>query len=99
MATLHLVNASPSASSALRDCLYAATTGDTVMLIENGVYGAVNATFERHGSRGSVLHWCALIDDARARGIMERMAGAVRLVDAEAFVDLVESHQPIVSWS
>ena len=41
MATLHLINAAPHSSSALRQCLYAASDGDTVLLIENGVFCAV----------------------------------------------------------
>ena len=99
MATLHLINASSHSSSALLRCLYAATVGDTVLLIENGVFCAVAPTFARDASKATGLNWCALVDDARSRGIEHRLAPSITLVDDHAFVDLVTSHQPIVSWS
>ena len=99
MATLHLINASSRASPALTNCLYAAKAGDTVLLIENGVFCAVAATFDAIARKPAALNWCALDDDVRSRGIESRLADAIALVDARAFVDLVVSHQPIVSWS
>lgn len=100
MATLHLINGSSRTSPALTHCLYAAKPGDTVLLIENGVYCAVAATFDAIARKQpATLNWRALDDDVRARGIEARLAEAVALVDARAFVDLVVSHQPIVSWS
>jgi tRNA 2-thiouridine synthesizing protein B len=99
MATLHLINASSHRSSAMLRCLSAATNGDTVLLIENGVFCAVAATFAHDVSKATGLNWCALIDDARVRGIEHRLAPSIALVDDRAFVDLVVSHQPIVSWS
>jgi len=99
MATLHLINAAPHSRSALRQCLYAASDGDTVLLIENGVFCAVAPTFEQNVSKATGLNWCALVNDVQARGIDTRLAPSIVLVDDHAFVDLVASHQPIVSWS
>jgi tRNA 2-thiouridine synthesizing protein B len=99
MATLHLINAASRSSPALTNCLYAARAGDTVLLIENGVFCAVAATFDAIARKPASLNWCALTDDVRSRGIESRLAESIALVDARAFVDLVVSHQPIVSWS
>ncbi len=99
MATLHLINASSRASPALTNCLYAAKAGDTVLLIENGVFCAVAATFDAIARKPAALNWCALHEDVRSRGIESRLADSIAIVDARAFVDLVVSHQPVVSWS
>lgn len=98
MATLHIIN-SPPDSGALARCLYAATPGDTVLLIGNGVYCAAAAGFERHRSRGRELAWRTLAEDVLARSLTDRLASDVSLVDDGEFVDLVVAHHPIVSWS
>ena len=99
MATLHIVNTPTESSSALARCLYAASPGDTVLLIGNGVYCGVAVSFEQHRSQSDGLHWFALADDVRARGMARRLAACIALVDDGGFVDLVAAHQPIVSWS
>ena len=99
MATLHIVSTPTESSSALARCLYAASPGDTVLLIGNGVYCADATSFERLSSHGSGLLWFASADDVRSRGMAGRLADRVELVDDGGFVDLVVTHQPIVSWS
>lgn len=98
MATLHIVNDFPD-SSALARCLYAADTGDAVLLISNGVYAAVAAGFDRHRIKGRGVSWFALAADVQSRGLVSRLAEGIALVDDGGFVDLVVEHQPIVSWS
>ena len=99
MPALHLINAPSRTSPALANCLSAASTGDTVLLIENGVFCAVAATFAAISRKPAGVNWCALVGDVRARGLELRLAGSIAVVDDRAFVDLVASHQPIVSWS
>ena len=99
MSTLHLINAPGGDSTALANCLRAALDGDTVLLIGNGVFCAVAATFTRVRTRKRQLSWCALSDDIASRGIGLDIAASVRQIDDAAFVDLVATHQPIVSWS
>ena len=41
MSTLHTVNKSPFATQALVSCLNHAKAGDTVLMIEDGVYGGL----------------------------------------------------------
>jgi len=98
MATLHIVNGSP-ASGALARCLYAASAGDTVLLIGSGIYSADAIAFERVRSKGHSLAWCVLADDVRSRSQMDRLAAGIALIEDDGFVDLVVAHQPIVSWS
>ena len=101
MATLHLVSASQEASAALANCLHAASPGDSVLLIGNGVFNANPPIFRAAMSAEAVTNicWYALAHDTAARGIGNHVDTAVTLVDDAAFVDLVAAHQPIVSWS
>ncbi len=85
MATLHIVNK----SSALESCLETATTNDCVLLIEDAVYQAALHT-------GRPL--LALRDDLDARGLESRIGKNISVVDYAGFVELVENHQPVVSW-
>lgn len=99
MATLHIISASTDRRAAVENCLHAASAGDTVLLIGNGVFWAVAAAFEREESRIGGTSWCALVPDVVSRGIGALVSEKVQQIDDGAFVDLVASHHPIVSWS
>ena len=99
MPALHLVAASPDSSAGLQSCLRCAAEDDAVLLIGNGIYGAVAGPFHRSARRAGVTRWFALEADVAARGMHGHLAESVTLVDDAAFVDLVATHQPIVSWS
>ncbi len=70
-----------------------------MLLLGNGVFCAVAATFARLRAGKARLTWYALSDDVIARGIGHHLSASVKLIDDGAFVDLVAAHQPIVSWS
>jgi sulfur relay protein TusB/DsrH len=99
MATLHIINASSDRRAAVENCLQAASPGDTVLLIGNGVFWAVATVFRREESRSKGISWSALAADVVSRGISEYISAKVQQIDDGAFVDLVASHNPIVSWS
>ena len=88
MATLHIVNK----AAALTDCLPLLTGNDALLLIEDGVYAART----RIGAPGPCY---ALGDDLEARGLIGRIGAGVEVVSYDGFVDLVERHQPVVTWS
>ena len=87
MSILFIVNH----SCAMASCLAVAGAADTVLLIEDGVYGAT-----REPDWNGTL--AALEPDLRARGLLDRLAPGVVVVDDAGFVDLVVAHQPIVTW-
>ncbi len=99
MASLHIVNTSSERRAALDNCLRAASPGDTVLLVGNGVFWAVASMFEGIARRASDVTCVALAADIASRGIGHLVAGAVQQVDDDTFVDLVAAHHPIVSWS
>ena len=85
MATLHLVN-NPTA---LHSCLDVAADGDSVLLIEDGVYGATGEVTK------SLL---VLASDVEARGLKDRISNTTESINYDEFVALVETHKPIVTW-
>jgi tRNA 2-thiouridine synthesizing protein B len=97
MSTLHLVNRPYPASDALASCLAHCQDGDTLLLIEDGVYSAAAsqwANLEGHAA----ITLTVLNSDVEARGLTERLAPAFARIDFDDFVALVTRHQPIVTW-
>ncbi len=85
MATLHLVNS----QTALQSCLDVAADDDSVLLIEDGVYGATTDV-----ARALLV----LAPDVEARGLKDRIPSTAESIDYDQFVALVETHKPIVTW-
>ena len=97
---LHTVNKSPSRDDALSQCLCVAAPGSVVLLLEDGVYGVVRGTefssvLQEAQSR---LKEVALADDVAARGLRQRLAEGVELVDYVGFVRLAAECDAVVSW-
>jgi tRNA 2-thiouridine synthesizing protein B len=102
MAVLHLVNRSPGTSLALAQCLHRAGPGDALLLLEGGVYAALQDHEFAARLRLAMRHLAvyALSPDLEARGIAEgEVTEGISLVDYAGFVHLSLSHRPIMSWS
>ncbi len=95
MALLHTVNKSPFEKSSLETCLRIAVEGSSVLLIEDGVYGAMNGTSMngKLSDAGNRLQFYVLGPDLRARGLSEEdVMDCIEVVDYDGFVDLVVEH-------
>ncbi|MGO8954797.1 MAG: sulfurtransferase complex subunit TusB [Rhodomicrobium sp.] len=101
MSTLHTVNKSPFEKNALKSCLGHLCSGDAVLMIEDGVFGA------RKGSSAASMVQAALqtakvyalAPDLSARGIKPLdVIDGVQLVDYGGFVDLVTQHGRTAAW-
>lgn len=97
---LHTVNKSPLERNSLASCLRHLAPGAAVLLIEDGVYGAMSGTsfapvLEQVLGTAEVY---ALRPDIEARGIQGRIIAGVKLVDYDGFVDLVVAHAPVMAW-
>ena len=94
---LHLVNKSPYDGSNLNTATSIMKSGDTLLLIEDGVYGAVKA-----GKAASLLegHTVSVLGpDLAARGIGEdKLADGINVIDYAGFVDMVEANDKVQSW-
>ena len=97
MSMLHVVNKSPYERNSLATCVGYVKDGDVVLLIEDGVYAAVNG-----GSAASKLQGLdvsVLGPDLAARGISEdKLVAGVKVVGYADFVDLVEAKDKVQSW-
>ena len=95
---LHTVNKSPFQNGTLESCLRFCKAGDAVILIEDGVFGAIAGA-----SKSAVIEEAlknveiyALSADLKARALGNLVAG-VKVTDYAGFVDLVEKNT-VHSW-
>jgi len=101
MGPLHTVNKSPFASSALASCLAHATQDAAILLIEDGVYGALASgtqvpALAQAAARGTVY---ALGPDLMARGLADApLLAGTKVVDFAGFVDLTTTHSSVMAW-
>jgi len=97
---LHTVNKSPLERNGFESCLRHATEGAAILLIEDGVYGAMKGTSftPRLEQALRTLRIYALAADVDARGIRDKMIDGVTLVDYAGFVDLAVQYSPAMAW-
>ena len=101
MSQLHTVNKSPLDRNALESAIKHATKGNSVLMIEDGVYGAMKGT-QKSGIVTDAMNdisFYVLGPDLKARGIDEgRVIDGVKIVDYSGFVALVAEHDATQSW-
>jgi len=98
---LHTVNKSPFEKCSLESCLYHASPGDSVLLIEDAVYAALAGTIvsRRVSEALATLEVHALGPDLAARGIdVRRLLPGVGTVDYRGFVRLACRHRSVQAW-
>lgn len=97
---LHTVNKSPFERNSLESCIKHAKPGSAILLIEDGVYGAVKGTAMSKTVEEAMknLRIYALAPDVDARGMKDRVISGIKLVDYHGFVDLVAEHNTVQSW-
>ena len=96
---LHTVNRSPFQHDTLRACLRVAAAEDAILLIEDGVYGAIEESeLARLLGDAPAPRVYALLADVEARGLTSLIQSSIALVDYRGFVDLTAQHDRVVSW-
>ena len=96
---LHTVNKSPFQNSTLESCMGFISAGDVVLLLEDGVYGAMSGSAKSSVVEGAIKAGnpvYALSADLKARALTNLIDG-VQVTDYAGFVDLVEQNK-IHSW-
>lgn len=101
MSTLHTVNKSPFERASMATCFAHVSSGDAVLIYEDGVYGArKGAAFAK--SLEDVKARCAIFalgPDLAARGVKkEDLVEGVEVVGYDGFVDLVVGHARVCAW-
>ena len=97
---LHTVNKSPFEKNSLESCLQHAKDGSSVLLIEDGIYGAIKGSSSNSSIQGAAgINFYVLGPDVKARGISEdKVLDGITVVDYTGFVDLVTKHDNVQSW-
>ncbi len=98
---LHTVNKSPYSSKSLEVCVGYLLSGDTVLLIEDGVYAATKAgaaeSTVKMGQESAKVY--ALGPDLKARGIdADKLVDGVEVVGYDGFVELAASADKVQNW-
>lgn len=101
MAILHTVNKSPFSNNTLQSCLSVLQPGDTLLLIEDGIYGCLPsadtfAKIEQLHAAGVKLR--VLEEDLAARGLKEQKSELFETADYNQFVELCTQHTSVQSW-
>jgi tRNA 2-thiouridine synthesizing protein B len=98
---LHTVNKSFERNS-LDACLRLAKAGSTVLLIEDGVYAAVQGTCLEGKLKQAMdtgINLCVLAPDLLARGFAtDKVIAGINAVDYAGFVQLAADHSSVQSW-
>lgn len=97
---LHTVNKSPFEKNSLNSCLNCAADGSTVLLIEDGVYGALNSSAVADKVKAAMgkVTVCALGPDLEARGIADKVIDGIKVVDYAGFVALSVENDKVQAW-
>lgn len=101
MGTLHTVNKSPFRHQTLTACLAIAQPGDSVLLIEDGVYAAqanTPAASQLQQARNAGIAVYVLKEDIEQRALTTHSLIDIPQVDYTGFVELSTRHLRIQSW-
>ncbi len=98
---LHTVNKSPYQSDSLTTCFGLAQPGSAVLLIEDGIYGAMTNT--KFSAAVVIAQQCCAIyvlePDLQARGFnTDSIMNAIQTIDYDGFVSLVEDNPVVQAW-
>ncbi len=98
---LHTVNKSPLDRTTLESCIQHAMKGSAVLLIEDGVYGAMQGTQKSPLVESAMkeVSFYVIGPDLKARGIdAGRVIDGISVIDYNGFVDLVAEYDKSQSW-
>ena len=101
MSILHTVNKSPFDRNSLESCVRLAAKGGAVLMIEDGVYGAMKGTSKSDVVSNAMkdLTFYVLGPDLKARGVDEgKLIDGVKVVDYSGFVNLTVENDKTQAW-
>jgi tRNA 2-thiouridine synthesizing protein B len=100
--TLHTYNKSLTSGEArLHDCLHMLAPGDSLLLLEDGVYLAAHLQpgMQHRDLIPQGVKLYALGPDVAARGISGKIPVDFSAIDYTAFVQLCLEHPRVVNWN
>ncbi len=101
MPTLHTVNKSPFSQQTLSQCLEVIGCNHSLILIEDGCYGALKTSpahmqLQKTVKNGVKIY--ALKEDLRARGLNSNLLEEMTLISMNEMVELCCQYRNIQSW-
>ncbi|MBS9402537.1 sulfurtransferase complex subunit TusB [Halomonas sp. TRM85114] len=93
---LHVLNRSPATSRVYQQALTMMGEEDRLLLVEDGVQGALPQMVRHFGEVQGRLF--ALEEDLASRGLLGRCDASVQVVDVDGFVLLTEQAERTMSW-
>lgn len=94
---LHTLNATPN-QNAFAQCLRMLGPQDALLLLGDGVYGAIKDTEAAKALQNSGAELYILEPDARASGLEKRLAECFKPLDYDGFVELSERFPSQQAW-
>ena len=94
---LHTLNTGPQ-ESAFQDCLRIAAADDAILLMGDGVYGAIKSTDACSELLKTGADVYLLRADAQAAGISGQLNDQIQSVDMDGFVTLSERFPRQLAW-
>lgn len=97
---LHTVNKSPFDKNSLETCLAHAVEGSAILMIEDGVYGALKGSAMAAKVQDAMGKFTlyALGPDLNARGIADKVIDGIKVIDYAGFVDLACENDKVQAW-
>ena len=98
---LHTVNKSPFEKNSLETCLRLADSNSSILLIEDGVYGALKTTlYEKsiiEAQKNNKFY--VLGPDLKARGLdKSSLISNIEIIDYKEFVKLTVENDKVQNW-
>ncbi len=100
MSILHTVNKSPFEKSSMDSCLAHANDGSSVLMYEDGIYGAIKGTAvaDKVAAKSGVKFY-VMGPDLKARGVAEdKVIDGIEIVDYAKFVSLAAENDKVQAW-
>ena len=98
---LHTVNKSPFEKDSLETCLRLASSGSSILLLEDGVYGSLKNTNLEDTIKDAQqdLKIYVLGPDLKARGLDKNsLINNIEIIDYQEFVKLVVGNKKVQNW-
>lgn len=101
LSALYLINKSSNKSDAFVSCLKRALPGSSILLYEDAVLNAINASPIKQELTQALTEFSiyVLLPDLQARGMTDLLITGIKTIQYDDFVDLVTAHHPVVSWN
>lgn len=101
MSILHIISKSSFTHNTLRSCIAICANKDSLLLIEDGVFGALQSAPDAKALQSLIernIAVYALSADVNARALAKKIEPHIQLITYEEFVQLTINHKCTQSW-